>query len=139
MESVPFWENKLYCLIAGSRGFCDYELLKNKMDEIFSRYPSDKKKVIVSGGAKGADSLAERYAKEKGYELVVMKADWDKYGKSAGYRRNEQMHLYIKDHTEGLLSHRMCVCFWDGQSKGTQHNFALAKKYHTNLVIVKTA
>lgn len=122
--------SELYCLVAGSRTFNDYDRFKSVMDE---KLPAKEHITIVSGGAKGADALAERYAKEKGYQLVVIKADWDTYGKRAGYLRNEEMHKYISAH-----ENRMCICFWDGSSKGTQHNFGLSEKYHTNLIIIRT-
>ena len=118
-----------YCLIVGSRGFNDYELLKEKCDKLLSNQ-SDV--AIVSGGAKGADTLAERYAKDKGYELKVFKADWDNYGKSAGYIRNEQMHKYIAQ-----FDKRGVIAFWDGQSKGTAHNFELGKRYKNEVKVVK--
>ena len=54
-----------------------------------------RKSVIVSGGAHGADAMAERYAKERGYHLVVFEAEWERLGKKAGPARNEQMHKFI--------------------------------------------
>lgn len=117
------------CLVVGSRNFNDYELMKENLDSILSTYEDI---CIVSGGAKGADSLAERYAKEKGYKLKVFPADWDKYGKSAGYIRNEEMHRYISQFEE-----RKCVAFWDGESKGTAHSFNLCKQYDNPLSIVR--
>ena len=95
-------------IVAGSRGFTDYDLLVSKLDKILQ----DKTDVeIVSGGAKGADSMGEAYAESKGYKLTVFPADWNKYGKSAGYKRNVQMADYAD----------VLVAFWDGQSKGTSH------------------
>lgn len=121
-------KNMYRALIVGSRNFDDYELLEEIMDGRLA----DKSSVeIVSGGARGADSLAERYAKERGYKLTVFPADWDKYGKSAGYIRNEEMHRYIRESSE-----RLCVAFWDGESKGTAHNFELSKKYNNPIDIV---
>ncbi len=111
-----------YCLVVGSRTFEDYELMKNKLDYFLSNH--GKKVVIVSGGAKGADSLAKRYAKDKGFEYVEFPADWENLGKTAGYIRNEQMHKYISK-----AAKRGVVAFWDGESKGTAHNFTLAKRY----------
>lgn len=63
---------------------------------------------IVSGGAKGADTLAELYARSHDIELVVIQPEWNKYGKSAGFLRN------------GLIADKCThiVCFWDGKSKG---------------------
>lgn len=75
-------------IIAGSRNFNEYERLKSSCDKILSNQNDIQ---IVSGNAKGADELGERYANEKGYGLNVYLAEWEKYGKSAGYKRNVQM------------------------------------------------
>lgn len=124
----------MHILVAGSRSWTDYAEMVKTIDNIIEKeqLPFADDVVIVSGGAKGADSLAERYANEKGYELLVIRAEWDKYGKSAGYRRNEEMHKVVATDVN-----RYCVCFWDGQSKGTAHNFELAKEYKTPLCVIK--
>lgn len=116
-------------LVVGSRTFSDYELVKQTLDGLL---PKDADIEIVSGGAKGADSLAERYAKDKNYALKVFPSEWDKYGKSAGYRRNADMHRYISESDD-----RICIAFWDGESKGTQHSFELARKYNNPLEIIR--
>ena len=64
-----------------------------------------------------------------------MRADWDKYGRSAGYRRNESMHLFISAPSDRK---RGCVCFWDMQSPGTKHNFKLSLDYGTPLRVFNT-
>jgi uncharacterized protein YeaO (DUF488 family) len=120
-------DNAFYLLVAGSRGFNDYPLLKEKLDYLLQNQ-SGKEIHIVSGGAKGADTMAEWYAKKRGYQMHVFPADWNRFGKSAGYRRNEQMHQFISQFPK-----RGCVCFWDGESKGTQHNFKLCETYGTPL------
>ena len=103
------------------------------MKKILDKLLYNQKEVtIVSGGARGADSLAEKYAVDNGYPCVVFKADWRQYGKSAGIVRNEEMHRFIAQYKK-----RGCVAFWDGQSKGTYSNFDLAKKYNNPLRIVK--
>jgi hypothetical protein len=80
-------------IIAGSRKYDDYEALRGKCDTILSKKLADPniQIVIVSGGATGADSLGERYAAERGLQIERHPADWDKYGKSAGPRRNAEM------------------------------------------------
>ena len=79
-------------IICGSRDYDNYERLKSMCDYYLSRkIQGGEKVVIISGGAKGADSLGERYAKERGLEVRVFKADWDKYGKRAGILRNTRM------------------------------------------------
>ena len=120
---------KFYCLIVGSRNFADFTFFEQKVDYFLQNYSDI---VIVSGGARGADALAKRYAKERNLEYVEFPADWDKHGKSAGYIRNEEMHKYIAQ-----FEKRGCIAFWDGESKGTQHNFPLAKKYNTPIKIVR--
>ncbi len=123
-----------YCLVVGSRTFTDYSLMCEKLDKLLSRYTSmDVPICIVSGGARGADALAERYAIEHDYQLEVFPADWDKYGKSAGYHRNHEMHRYISQYNNSCG----CVAFWDGKSRGTAHNFQLAKEFNVPLRIVR--
>lgn len=61
-----------------------------------------------------------------------MPADWNNDGKSAGYKRNIRMHEYISKKDD-----RGVIAFWDGQSKGTQHSFELAKKYKNPIRIIR--
>ncbi len=116
-----------YLLVAGSRSFTNYQYLSSSLDKLLVNQSDI---TIVSGGARGADSLAERYARERGYQLRVFPANWNQFGKSAGYRRNRQMHEFIAQ-----FPNRGCVCFWDGSSRGTAHNFDLANEFHTPLRI----
>lgn len=79
-------------IICGSRDFNDYELLKQKCDIYLSnKIEKGFKIVVLSGCCKGADTLGEKYATEKGWEIKKFPANWDKYKKSAGYRRNRLM------------------------------------------------
>lgn len=96
-------------IIAGSRSFQNYSILKEYADFKLSKIRDPIE--IVSGGAKGADTLGERYAKEKGYSVKIVLADWEQFGKAAGYMRNIQMAKYA----DALLA------FWDGKSHGTMH------------------
>lgn len=102
--------------IVGSRNFNDYDKF---LDGIFlliagSSGMWDK---IISGGAKGADLLAKRYADYYGVDYVEFPADWDKFGKSAGFRRNQQ----IVDACD------MVLAFWDGKSRGTADTIVKAR------------
>ena len=112
-------------IIAGGRDFSNYELLKTKLDKILSNINQPIQ--IVSGTANGADTLGERYAKERNYQIKQFPANWNTYGKRAGYLRNEQMAKYAD----------ACVCFWDYQSKGTKHMIELSKEYNLKLRVVK--
>lgn len=111
-------------IIAGSRNFNGYPLLRAKMDYYLMNI--DEEIEIVSGGASGADSLGEKYAKERGYKLTIMNANWDLFGRSAGYIRNEEMAKYAD----------ACVVFWDGKSRGTKHMIDLANKEGIVLKVV---
>lgn len=117
-------------IIAGGRDFDDYELLRKsvnhvitkllKYDVVFSPYDI----VIVSGCAKGADLLAERFANEYRHRLALFPADWERYGTSAGPIRNAEMAKYaVSDDCYGVL-----VAFWDGESKGTKNMIDTARK-----------
>lgn len=110
-------------IVAGSRTFNDYGLLKEKLDYYLSNYNNVE---IVSGTAKGADQYGERYAKERGFSIKKFPAQWDKYGKKAGYLRNKQMAEYAD----------ALVAFWDGKSKGTKIMIDLAKQYGLQIRVV---
>lgn len=51
----------------------------------------EKSITLIHGGARGADTLAARAAEERGWQIGEYKADWSKYGKSAGHIRNQRM------------------------------------------------
>lgn len=104
-------------IIAGTRDFADYELLKEKCDAILSSKKMDYNIVIVSGTARGADRLGERYARERGYRIDRHPADWDRDGNSAGPIRNALM----ADNAHALIA------FWDGRSRGTMNMIRTAK------------
>lgn len=102
-------------IIAGGRDFSDYDLLTKTMDKLLSEI--DDNITIVCGMARGADSLGEKYAIDKGYVIDYHQAEWNKFGKSAGYRRNVEM----AECADAL------VAFWDGLSKGTKHMIDMAR------------
>lgn len=106
--------------IIGSRSFNNYKLLCG----ILKEYKDIEK--IISGGAKGADSLAARYAKENNIELIEYIPAWNLYGKSAGFRRNKK----IVQESDFVLA------FWDGHSKGTKHSINLANKSNKECRVV---
>lgn len=124
---------ELRIVIAGSRDFNDYELLKREVLNIvkYDNRPKDYVKVI-SGGARGADTLGERFAKEFGLEVKRFIPDWESIGRRAGYIRNAEMAKYsVEDGSDGML-----IAFWDGKSKGTKHMIDLANKYELEVHIV---
>jgi hypothetical protein len=96
--------------IVGSREYPDLDDVR----EYVSACPADT--VIISGGARGVDRTAEDTAKARGLATLVYPADWQTYGKSAGYRRNVEM----------IDAAEYVVAFWDGTSRGTKHSIDLA-------------
>lgn len=101
--------------IVGCRYYKDYEQFAAH-DEKVAR--DDTVTEIVSGGASGADTLAERYAKENNIPLTVFPADWKTHGREAGPMRNRQ----IVQHADRVLA------FWDGVSAGTRSTIGIAKE-----------
>ena len=75
-------------VVTGSRGFQDKELLFSKLD-FFLQNRKPEEIEIVSGTARGADTMGEKYAQVRGLKVKRFPAEWDRFGKSAGYRRNE--------------------------------------------------
>jgi len=102
-------------IIAGSRDITDYNILLIAL----TKFDLHKKITqIISGTARGVDQLGELYAKNNDIPIKRMPADWNKYGRSAGYRRNEEM-AKVGD---------ACLAIWNG-SQGTYHMINLAKQY----------
>ena len=109
-------------IIAGTREFNNYELLKEKCEAVLE---NESDVIIISGCARGTDSLGERFAQEKGYKVERFPANWDRDGKSAGAIRNNQM----------ANNADMLIAFWDGKSKGTSNMISTARRKG---LIVKT-
>jgi UDP-N-acetylglucosamine:LPS N-acetylglucosamine transferase len=107
-------------IIAGSRGFSDFQRMFTECENILSEY-SDVE--IVSGTAKGADKMGEHYGKLKGFSIKQFPANWNLYGASAGYLRNKEMANYAD----------MAIIFWDGTSRGSKHMIDLAEE--KNLIV----
>lgn len=99
--------------IIGSRTFDNYDFLT----EILEPHKS-KVTLVISGAAKGADSLGEKWAIQNKIETLIFPANWKKYGKRAGFIRNEDI----------IKNCDYVIAFWDGKSKGTAHSISLCKK-----------
>ena len=114
MTDLPLYR----VIIAGTRYFNDYELLRTSCNNLLSVKQRTHTVVIISGTARGADQMGERYARERGYEIRQFPADWEQYGKSAGHIRNAKM----ADNADALIA------FWDGESKGTKNMIDNARR-----------
>ena len=97
--------------IVGSRTFKDYNAMHAFIEEMLATMESSIIEAVVWGGARGADSLAERYAQERGLKMIVFPAQWKKYGRRAGFIRNVNV----------IRECDVCSAFWDGESHGTKH------------------
>lgn len=116
----------LRVIIAGGRDFDNYTLLCSKLDKILSRVCQTHEIHIVCGIARGADMLGAEYAKARNYTVDSYPAEWNRYGKRAGYIRNEQM----ANNADAL------VAFWDTQSKGTSHMIMLAREKQLKVRVI---
>lgn len=103
-------------IIAGTRTFNDWELLKRSVD--YNLMNTNEAIEIVSGSASGADKLGEKYAFTRGLPCIKFPAQWNEFGKQAGFIRNQKMAKYATH----------CIVFWDGRSIGTQIMIRLAKE-----------
>ena len=105
-------------LIVGSRNIDNFDL---------SPYINDEVSLIISGGAKGIDTIAENFADKNNISKLVLKPNYKKYGKYAPLKRNEMM-VDIAD---------MIIAIWDGVSKGTRHTIDYAIKTDKKLTVIK--
>jgi hypothetical protein len=117
-------------IVAGSRTFGNFTLLEKELMAYFKEHNLHRADVeIISGTANGADKLGEKFAEKYGLKLTRFPADWDKYGKSAGYIRNEEMAKYASE--DGVL-----FAFWNTNSPGTKHMIDIARKNHLSINVV---
>ncbi len=106
--------------VVGSRTFSDYKLLETVLDEF-------EIEEIITGGARGADRLAETYADARGIKKRVIRPDYDRYGRPAPLVRNR----VIVD-----LADRV-VAFWDGKSRGTRSVIDYAGKKNKQVTVIQ--
>lgn len=110
-------------IIAGSRGCTEEALLERALSEC-GWTPT----MVISGTARGADQMGEKWASENGVPCQKFPADWKTFGKSAGIRRNEQM----AEHAEALIA------IWDGTSRGTAHMIREAQRKGLRTFVLNT-
>jgi len=103
--------------VIGGRKFDDYDSMESVLSSFIDIH-KEKDICIVSGGARGADSLAEKYAGENGIKFELYPADWDRFGKIAGFVRNKEM----------MKGADRVIAFWNGKSSGTKHAIEVAAK-----------
>lgn len=112
--------NACKVIVAGGRDFENYASMSEKLNDLFIHSPEfiGCAIKIISGMAKGADTLAIRYADEHRLTKILFPANWKSHPRIAGFLRNEDM-LSIASHL---------IAFWDGKSSGTKHMIDIAKE-----------
>ena len=123
-EKRPDEQKEFRVVVAGSRSFDDYKRLSTELDS----YLAGKTNVtIISGTARGADRLGERYAAEHNMKLERFPAEWDKYHKGAGPIRNHKM----------VLEADAVVVFWDNESSGSKNIIDYAREENVPYKIIR--
>ena len=116
---------KTRIVIGGCKNFNDYNFFCKCVNWYLERIKENNEIIILSGHCKGVDIMAEKYAKEQGYDLEIYPADWQKFGKSAGQKRNREM----------VLKADYVIAFWDEKSRGTKSLIEVAKQHKKPLRI----
>jgi len=109
--------------IVGSRNYTNYTQFSQQLDIALEKWGSIPVEEVISGGASGADSMAARWAWERGIPVRIFQSDWAKWGKAAGPMRNQ---LIIENATH-------VVAFPSKDSRGTQDSISRSKKLKREL------
>jgi len=104
-------------LIAGSRTIDEFDL---------SKYIPKGTDLIITGGAKGIDALAEKYADENGIKKQIFHPNYERFGRVAPIKRNEEM---VKLADEVLI-------IWDGKSKGSKYVAQYAARLSKKVTLI---
>jgi len=118
--------NRVNIIVAGGRDFRDYEYLSKTLTNYISKNHFDAEVGIVSGMARGADAAGHAYAMNNGLAVAQFPAKWDLYGKSAGYKRNEEMAHFANE----------LIAFYDGVSRGTGHMIKIMENMKKPVLVV---
>lgn len=129
-EELPSFQNRI--VVAGSRSYSNYQQFDFVLNHILRVKGLDKSNsVILTGKApRGPDNMVIEWCESHGWKYCGFPADWDQYGKSAGYRRNIQM--------KEVATH--VIVFWDARSKGSEHMLKISgadKNIQVILVVVE--
>jgi len=106
----------------GSRIWTDWKSIEKAMKALNSNTDT-----IISGGARGVDTMSIHVAKKLGFRTLVHEADWERNGFAAGYIRNEEI----------VSDSDIVHAFWDGESKGTLHTITIAENARKEVIVHK--
>jgi len=109
-------------IIAGSRNIEEYQLVLSAIEASGFEITE-----VVSGGARGVDSLGEKYGLEKNLPIKVFPADWEQHGRKAGIMRNKEMAAYAD----------ALIAIWDGNSPGTYNMITEAESCKLKIFVSK--
>ena len=102
-------------LIVGSRTITNFDLTGHIPEET---------ELIICGGAKGVDTIAEQYADSHGIEKLIIKPQYEKFGRAAPIKRNEEM-VALAD---------VVLAIWDGRSRGTKYTVQYAEQKNKKII-----
>lgn len=108
--------------LIGSRSYNDYDVFSQVLMPYVSSIT-----LVISGGAKGADALAKRWAIEHGLPIQEILPDWKAFGRGAGIKRNE----IIVNNADAVIA------FWNTQSKGTKHVIDFCLKQNKKIIVIE--
>lgn len=110
-------------LVCGSRSWSDYDAIYRALRDLVDERGQF---VVIHGAARGADRLAGAAAARLGLEVIEYPAQWERYGRRAGFVRNEQMLAQAPD---------LVVAFHEGGSRGTAHTIARARAAGIEVIV----
>ena len=110
-------EKTMKLLVVGSRSIKKYDL---------ERHIPEETTMIITGGAEGVDTLAEKYADKKCLSKLILRPQYDRYGRCAPLKRNEKM-VELCD---------VALIVWDGRSKGTKYTISYAEKIGKKVILI---
>lgn len=125
-------ENNDKCIklmVCGSRSIDDEQCVFSLIDACVKMLNAEDV-IIIEGAARGVDLIAKKWATDHNKQIIEFPANWELYGKTAGFRRNYDM----------IAECDYCLIIWDGKSSGTKHDIDVCSKMNKpyKLVTVNT-